>query len=587
LYCSFFFAAKHRDIMSVTRPTLPGVSIDTLPGTLPHVGISGDIDHEAIALGIVDRLAQLQSEDLLDDALWRDKLALTGTYRTLAGASIIASAWKKLYETYQQGNFRLVPDSSNIGRLGPHIAWINARVTFTVAGPLPATCSGTLRLVPAQGSQWKIWCLSTFLEKLNDYPDVDDLRPAHTPGTNGVPNGSIANTISGGITASLYDCVIVGAGAAGLTLAGRLKALSISALTLERDHQIGNSWAKRYSSLRAHTPRNYNQLPFARVWGPEYPDLLSIGDVTEGLQKFAKLFDLNVWVSTALQKAAWSEECQQWEISVCRDGQEQKVRARHLVFATGNGTDFPIMPSLANREKFPGTVLHSVEYKDSHSWGGKKGVVIGAANTGHDVAVDMVEAGLSSVTMVQRGSTPILPVQVLTAQLKSTYTETTPVELADRLMWGPPTSITRLTIMTAIKLHAKEINPRLDLLEQANFKVDRDPDVMKNLNERRGGHYVDIGGSDMVIAGQIKMKSDSPLAGFTDRGLVFEDGSTLDADVVVFATGFEKNMRLSAEKFLEKEVSEKLEDFAGLDAEGETRGSCRPLRRKLIEDPLT
>jgi thioredoxin reductase len=571
--------------MGAIRPREPAISIASLPGSLPRVTIAETVVHEAIAQGVVDRLVCLSSDDFLGDALWRDKLALTGTNKTLAGALPIASAWNELYEIYKQGNFIYVPNSSNIGRLGPQIAWINARFTFTVAGPLPGTCSGNLMLVPVPGGQWKIWCLSTFLEKLDNQPDVDVLHPVNVTTATNVPHGLVSDEKSNGTASSYYDCVIVGAGTAGLTIAARLKALDISAVTIERDHQIGNSWAKRYTSLRAHTSRNYNQFPYVRVWGPEYPELLSTGDITEGLQRFATLFDLNVWLSTALQKAVWNEQDLQWEVSVLRGDWEQKVFARHLVFATGLGTDFPVMPNLPNKEKFHGTVLHSIEYKNSDLWSGKKGVVVGSANTGHDVAVDMVNAGLSSITMVQRGHTPILPVQMLSAQLNSVYTETRPVELADRLMWGIPTAITRLTIMEAMKLHADEINGRLDLLEQANFKVDREADIMKCRSERRGGHYVDIGGSNMIIAGQIKMKSDSPLVGFTNRGLAFEDGSTLDADVVIFTTGFETNMRLYAGKFLEPDVLERLEDFAGMDSEGETRGLCRPLGRKLGISP--
>jgi hypothetical protein len=42
----------------------------------------------------------------------------------------------------------------------------------------------------------------------------------------------------------------------------------------------------------------------------------------------------------------------------------------------------------------------------------------------------------------------------------------------------------------------------------------------------------------MIIDGKIKLKSDGPISRFTQTGLLFEDGSTLDADVVVFATGY-------------------------------------------------
>lgn len=47
----------------------------------------------------------------------------------------------------------------------------------------------------------------------------------------------------------------------------------------------------------------------------------------------------------------------------------------------------------------------------------------------------------------------------------------------------------------------------------------------------------DVGTSKKIINGQIKLKGDSPLAGFTKTGLKFEDGSELQADVVLFATG--------------------------------------------------
>lgn len=50
-------------------------------------------------------------------------------------------------------------------------------------------------------------------------------------------------------------------------------------------------------------------------------------------------------------------------------------------------------------------------------------------------------------------------------------------------------------------------------------------------------YETDVGASQLIIDGKIKLKNDSPIAGFTPKGLAFEDGSTLDADVVVFATG--------------------------------------------------
>ncbi len=54
---------------------------------------------------------------------------------------------------------------------------------------------------------------------------------------------------------------------------------------------------------------------------------------------------------------------------------------------------------------------------------------------------------------------------------------------------------------------------------------------------RGGGYYLDVGASQMVADGKIKLKNDSPIKRYTKTGLEFEDGSTLDADVILFATG--------------------------------------------------
>ena len=72
------------------------------------------------------------------------------------------------------------------------------------------------------------------------------------------------------------------------------------------------------------------------------------------------------------------------------------------------------------------------------------------------------------------------------------------------------------------------------------------------------------------------MKGDAALTGFTATGLQFSDGSTLDADVVVFCTGFSHDIRKEAIKIVGADVGEKLDDYWALDDEGELRGVYKP-----------
>jgi len=131
--------------------------------------------------------------------------------------------------------------------------------------------------------------------------------------------------------------------------------------------------------------------------------------------------------------------------------------------------------------------------------------------------------------------------------------------------------------MRAISKMASEEPERFDSLERRGFKVERNMDLYHCLYERFGGHYLDVGVSKKISDGLIKVKSDSALTGFTETGLVFADGSTLDADVVVFATGFEGNMRLAARDLVGEDVGDKLEDWWGVDSEGELRGAWKPI----------
>lgn len=80
---------------------------------------------------------------------------------------------------------------------------------------------------------------------------------------------------------------------------------------------------------------------------------------------------------------------------------------------------------------------------------------------------------------------------------------------------------------------------------------------------------------------QVKVKSDSPLARFTRTGLLFEDDTHLPADVVVFATGYKGNARDTVKELFGKEVHDRVEDYWGLDKEGEVRGAFKPSPRML------
>lgn len=86
----------------------------------------------------------------------------------------------------------------------------------------------------------------------------------------------------------------------------------------------------------------------------------------------------------------------------------------------------------------------------------------------------------------------------------------------------------------------------------------------------------DVGASQMIIDGKIKVKSSGPIKRFTKTGMVFEDGSELQADVVIFASGF-GDSRVPMREVVDEDVGKRIPPIWNLDYEGETRGAWKEL----------
>ena len=86
---------------------------------------------------------------------------------------------------------------------------------------------------------------------------------------------------------------------------------------------------------------------------------------------------------------------------------------------------------------------------------------------------------------------------------------------------------------------------------------------------------VDIGASARISRGEIKVNT-NPVRGLTETGLLFDDGSEVHADLVVLATGFDHDFRSDAAKIVGQGVADAMDDFWGVDAEGEIRGHAKP-----------
>ncbi|KLJ06420.1 hypothetical protein EMPG_10181 [Blastomyces silverae] len=537
--------------------------LDTLPGSLPISIVPHDVNPEAVAVSCIAGLHLLTAADFIGDALWKDLYALTGLPRTFSTAKTIETAWNDVSRIHKPFDFTFTPGTAEIVRRMPKLSWVEARFTFQTGGCPASFCSGMVSLVPDGEDGWKIWILRTILERLEGHPDVD------TPS----PQARIINP-----EANQFDCLVVGAGQCGLSTAGRLQSLGVNYLLIDKNDNIGDNWLLRYDSMKLHTLRAYAHLPFERTFPESYPELLSKYDLAKCYKLWSDMLGINVWLSSQLESGSWDKDGEKWNLVIRRKDGETRVVVRHL-------------------EKFGGLVLHSADYRSASQWKGKSAVVVGSANTAHDICDDMVEAGLSSVTMIQRGQTYVLPFEyyqqgakgkllhcdamyemlIKTNKPQARYNDTFPTGLADRIEYTTPLSIVNKMVTARFHAMMSQNTERLDALERVGFRVKRCGNPISTLYEEGGRHYIDVGTSAKVAKGLIKVKSGSAISGYSKDGLMFDDGSELKADIIILATGFEMSFRPTVARILGADVAALVEEFWGLDEEGEVRGAWKPI----------
>lgn len=213
-------------------------------------------------------------------------------------------------------------------------------------------------------------------------------------------------------------------------------------------------------------------------------------------------------------------------------------------------------------------------YKSAKPWAGKRGAVIGTANTGHDVAEDMANAAMDT-TIIQRNPTFVFASEWLWAAQNAHYTAETESAEADRETFTQPLIVQREIINQSIWFLIKAHPERFDALERAGFKLDRYADLFHNINIRYGGHYLDIGCSARIAKGEIKVKAKA-VQKLTQDGLLFEDGQEVPADLIVLCTGFDHASRQDAARIVGPEIADQMDDFWGVDREGELRALAKP-----------
>lgn len=534
--------------------------------------------------------AALQADDsaaaadlFATDCYWRDFVSFTWNLKTMEGRSDIAAMLDATLATVKPRNWVLRGDASEAD--GITEGWIDFE-TETGRG------EGHLRL-NAEGA----WTFLTTLRELKGHEEkrgrTREMGVAHGADRDRRTWKELRDDEEARLG---YDeqpyVVIIGGGQGGIGLGARLRRLGVPTIIIEKNPRAGDSWRNRYKSLCLHDPVWYDHLPYL-PYPDHWPVFAPKDKIGDWLESYSKIMELNYWSSTVCENASYDEASGTWTVNVVRDGKPVTLKPKQLVLATGMSA-VPNIPDIPGMDDFQGDIHHSSKHPGAEGMAGKKVVVIGSNNSSHDICAALWEHGVD-VTMVQRTSTHIAKSDTLMElALGALYSEDAvangvDTHTADMIFASLPYRILP-ELQKPVYAEMKERDKDLyDRLEKAGFMLDfgeDDSGLFVKYLRRGSGYYIDVGASELVADGKIKLKT-GQTERITDNGVVVA-GEELPADVIVLATGY-GSMNGWAAELISQEVADKVGKVWGMGSgttkdpgpwEGELRNMWKPTQQE-------
>ena len=309
-----------------------------------------------------------------------------------------------------------------------------------------------------------------------------------------------------------HQALVIGAGPAGLAVAGELGRRGVHAPVLEASDAVGASWRRRYAHLRLNTVRSMSALPGA-WWSRSDGRYPSRDAMVRHLERFAQERGLDIRFATRASRV--ERDPGGWRVRV-DDGSE--FAAARLVIATGHDAQ-PVLPPWPGRDDFSGELLHAADYLGPDRFRGRDVLVVGAGNTGVDIAGELDRAG-ARVTVSVRTPPTVVPRDWLGVPLgpPMVLVERLPAAVGDRLG-----SIAQRLIFGDLSRYGLRPAPvgMVTRLRTTGVTVSVDDGFVRALRARR-----------LALAPEV--------ARLDDAEAVLADGRRLRPDAVICATGYRR-----------------------------------------------
>lgn len=328
-------------------------------------------------------------------------------------------------------------------------------------------------------------------------------------------------------TPTTIDHLIIGAGPAGLAMAGRMRQAGMNFTIVEKTDRVGDRWHRHYDRLHLHSVKQWSHLPHL-PFPDDYPVYVPRQKFIEYFEQYVKHFNIQPQFNVEVNSIRKAQDGI-WEVTTDSD----VIHTRHVTIATGLNR-IPNKPTWPGMGAFEGSIVHSIDYKNPESYSGSRVLVIGMGNTGAEIALDLAEAGIpvwisvrESLTIVPRdlNGKPVQETAKILARL--------PFGLGDWL----GARVQRLYFGNLKKYGIKQSEqyPAVELRETGKTPV------------------IDIGTVQAIKQGKIQVVKG--VQRFRHDGVVLENGQQLLCEHVILATGYRPRLQdivEGIEPFLDK-----------------------------------
>lgn len=306
------------------------------------------------------------------------------------------------------------------------------------------------------------------------------------------------------------EIAIVGGGSAGLATAALLRRQGLVPLVLEAGPEPGAAWRARYDRLRLHTPRLLSGLPGHRI-PRRYGRWVARDDLIEYFREYTELERIELRTGVRVERLDRLDESWRLETSA------GPLAAATVIVATGyNGA--PYVPAWPGLETFTGELVHSSAYVNAEPYRGRDVLVVGAGNSGAEIATDVADGGASRSRLsvrtppqIVRRATAGVPAQLLGMAIRHLPPDwVDPITKAQRRISIPD--------LSAQGLPRPEHGVRTAFIATGTTPI------------------LDVGIVDAIRGGRVDVVAG--VEGFDGADVILADGSHVAPDAVIVATGF-------------------------------------------------